>query len=83
MGCSIGTARIAALIAPVAGRHEQIAVRRDRDVPRRADVVGDDRGAESLWQLEAAVVGVACGRRGAARGRDRDDQAGRRKKDKR
>ena len=41
--------------------HEDVAVRRDRDVARVAELVGKDRGAEAGGQRNPAVVGVLAG----------------------
>src|SRR5207244_12099626 len=45
--------------APVLQGDEDVPVGGDREVPRRADVVGDHNRAESRWQRQAAVVSTA------------------------
>jgi hypothetical protein len=59
-------------------RHEQIAVRRDREMARASQIVSDDRRAEALRQLETAVIGIARRRRGGAGKCDGADDAHRR-----
>src|SRR2546428_13425184 len=53
---------------PAFERDEQVAVRRHSEMPWRADLIGDDDGAEARRQREAAVVGVTGGEAGRARG---------------
>ena len=55
--------------------HEDVAVRGHVQVPRRTEAVRDDKRAEPVWKLDAAVVGVTF-KEGhllrAARGREGD-----------
>jgi hypothetical protein len=73
-----------AACGPAGGSEDGIEVpaRADRDVPRAADVVGNDTGAEALRQRQAAVALIAGTRpvlllrdhSGAGRGhQDRND----------
>ena len=65
---------------PSASRRSTIAVRRDRQMTRaHRDRSRDDRRAESLRQLEAAVVGIARRRRGGAGKRHDTDDGNRRR----
>ena len=49
----------AGLAAAVFEGDEQVAVLRDREVPRRADVVGHDQRAKPVGEFHAAVIRVA------------------------
>src|SRR2546426_11390276 len=46
---------------PVLERDEDVAVGRDGEVSRAADLVGDDAGAEARGERDAPVVGIAGG----------------------
>jgi hypothetical protein len=47
--------------APALQGDEEVAVGCNREVPRRADLVRDDEGAETGGEREATVVGIANG----------------------
>ena len=56
-------------------RDVEVAVGRHREMARGAEAVGDDEGAESRRQRDAAVVGVAGGRGAGERRRPHGAQA--------
>ena len=62
-------------------RHEEIAVRRDSEMARASKIVRDDGRAETLRQLETAVIGIARRRCGRAGKRDQADDGNRRGND--
>ena len=58
----------ALLVAAALQSDVEVAIGRDRDVARVAEIVGRHHGAEAIWQGNTAIARVARGWRGGVDG---------------